>query len=123
MRHRIRALLATTVESGCAPADAAAAYDKAEDLVTKYGFDRSEFTWPERPEAAAMSASEPKGVGRLARELLLKHRDWSHPRIAEEVNTVLGSKASPASVAWYAARMCREGLEVGRVRRTKEQAR
>jgi hypothetical protein len=122
MRHRIRALLDQVGRDGCTPGEASAAYDKAEELVAKHGFDRAEFTWPERPAACANSKPEPKGVGRLARELLLKHRDWSHQRIADEVNSTLGSKASAASVAWYAAKMRKEGLEVSRVRNAEEMA-
>lgn len=122
IRTRIQALLAKTVKNGCTPGEAVAAYEKAEELVAKYGFDRSEFTWPEKPKAASKTKSEPKGVGKLARDLLLKHRDWSHQRIADEVNAALGSKASAASVAWYAAKMRKDGLKVGRLRTAEEKA-
>lgn len=120
IKARIVALLSKTLKNDCTLGEEVSAFEKAEELVIKYEFDRDEFIWPEKPQIAvevkpkAKPAS--KGVGKLCHSLLLKHRDWSHQQIAEEVNSRLGSKASASSVAWYAAKMRKDGLDVGRLR-------
>ena len=52
------------------------------------------------------------GVGKLARELILAHPDWTYGQIAEEVNRrIEGAKATEKSVRWYSNAMRREGIE------------
>lgn len=81
VRGRIEALLKKTIKNGCTEGEAAAALEKARDLVRKYGFSENEFTWPtpaaHKPEPKAKREPKPKsdgkpkglGVGKLAEEL------------------------------------------------------
>ena len=54
-----------------------------------------------------------KGIGRLARELLLDPAGHPHALIAEMVNArVEGAQATSKSVRWYACSMRKDGVEV-----------
>ena len=54
-----------------------------------------------------------KGIGHLARELLLDTTGYPHAVIAEMVNTrIEGARATTKSIRWYACRMRKEGIEV-----------
>lgn len=123
VRRRIGALLDKTEANGCTPGEAAAAFEKAEELVAKYELDSGSFRWPPRPSTAFGSArsrpkppklpqaavpSRGKGIGRLAERLIVEHPDWTYRRMAEEVNArIEGARASEKSVRWYASRMRR----------------
>lgn len=125
VRRRIEALLDKTEANGCTPGEAAAAFEKAEELVAKYELDPGSFRWPPRPStrfgSGTSGSSAPKpprssgarprlGIGRLAEQLIVEHADWSYRRVAEEVNTrVEGAKTSEKSVRWYASRMRARG--------------
>jgi len=128
VRRRIEALLLKTEANGCTAGEAAAAFEKAEELVAKYGIDPGAFRWPPRPSTSFGSAtSEPdaprapraavsgrgKGIGRAAEALIVEHPDWSYSAIAEEVNRLVdGACASEKSVRWYASKMRRRGEAV-----------
>jgi len=128
IRHRIEALLKKTVANGCTAGEAAAAFEKAEDLVAKYGIDLGQFRWPPRPStifgsaSSGPGASKPpraagssrgNGIGRTAEALIVAHPDWTYAAIATEVNRLVeGAKASEKSVRWYASRMRRRGEAV-----------
>jgi hypothetical protein len=130
VRRRIAALLEKTQANGCTPGEAAAAFEKAEELVAKYKLDPTAFRWPPRPSTpfdlarSGPSASKPprasasvrrKGIGKLAERLIVEQPDWTYRRIAEEVNArIEGATASEKSVRWYASRMRRRGLLVAR---------
>ena len=58
VRRRIEALLLKTVANGCTAGEAAAAYEKAEELTAKYGIDPDDFRWPPRPSTIFSSASQ-----------------------------------------------------------------
>ncbi|MFZ2467994.1 MAG: DUF2786 domain-containing protein [Parvibaculum sedimenti] len=127
-KRRIAALLDKTEATGCTPGEAAAAFEKAEELVAKYEFDPAAFQWPPRPSTpfgSARSGPKPskspqtaassrgRGIGRLAERLIVEHADWTYRRIAEEVNRrIEGAKASEKSVRWYASRMRQSGKQV-----------
>ena len=114
-----------TVANGCTPGEAAAAIEKAEELVAKYGIDPDEFRWPPRPStifgsaSSGPNASKPpratassrgKGIGRTAEALIVGHPDWTYSAIASEVNRLVdGAHASEKSVRWYASKMRRRG--------------
>lgn len=49
VKRRIEALLKKTVANGCTLGEAAAAFEKAEELAGKYEFDPGAFRWPQRP--------------------------------------------------------------------------
>jgi len=117
VKRRIEALLKKTIQNGCTPGEAESALEKAQELVAKYGFDKKEFTWPKAPEKPKRPVL---GVGKLAKSLLLEHRDWTYAQIAAEVNKRLGSNATPRSVSWYACKMGKEGLDVSRIKPLKE---
>ena len=133
VRRRIEALLKKTVANGCTAGEAAAAFEKAEELTAKYGFDPGSFQWPQRPSTqfgSAMSGSDAskssrasgsprgKGVGRLAERLIVEHADWTYAAVAAEVNRLVeGAKASEKSVRWYASRMRKRGENVPLKRR------
>ena len=54
-----------------------------------------------------------KGIGRLAREILMHPTGFPHALIAEMVNAqVEGAKATAKSVRWYAHDMRKKGIEV-----------
>jgi hypothetical protein len=128
VRRRIAALLEKTKANGCTPGEAAAAFEKAEELVAKYKLDPAAFRWPPRPSTPSGSArsgpsaskqpraaasSRGKGIGVLAERLIVEHPDWTYRRIAEEVNArIQGAKASEKSVRWYASKMRRHGEDV-----------
>lgn len=125
VRRRIAALLDKTEANGCTPGEAAAAFEKAEELVAKYKLDPGAFRWPSRPSTpfgsarSGPSASKPpqaaassrgNGIGRLAERLIVEHPDWTYRRIAEEVNArIEGAHSSEKSVRWDASRMRRRG--------------
>ncbi|WP_374310480.1 DUF2786 domain-containing protein [Methylocella sp.] len=127
VRRRIESLLEKTEANGCTPGEAAAAFEKAEELVTKYAFDPGSFRWPQRPSTQFGSATSgpnaPKpppvavatrgrGIGKLAERLIVEHPDWTYKAIAAEVNRLVeGAKASEKSVRWYASKMRRRGEE------------
>jgi hypothetical protein len=133
VKRRIVALLDKTEANGCTPGEAAASFEKAEELVAKYELDPGSFRWPPRPSTQFGSARSgpgaPKapqetasgrgrGIGRLAERLIVEHPDWPYRRIAEEVNArVGGARASEKSVRWYASRMRRRGAEVPKRRK------
>jgi hypothetical protein len=125
VKRRIAALLEKTEANGCTAGEAAAAFEKAEELVAKYKLDPGAFRWPPRPwtpfgsARSRPSASKPprastsgrgRGIGKLAEQLIVEHPDWTYRRIAEEVNArVEGAEASEKSVRWYASNMRRQG--------------
>lgn len=133
VRRRIAALLEKTEANGCTPGEAAAAFEKAEELTAKYELDPGAFRWPPRPSTSFGSArSGPgapkprqvaasgrgKGIGRLAERLIVEHPDWTYRRIAEEVNAgIEGARASEKSVRWYASRMRRRGEDIANRRK------
>lgn len=128
VKRRIEALLLKTVANGCTAGEAAAAYEKAEDLTAKYGIDPDGFRWPPRPStifgsaSPGPNASKPpraavsgrgKGIGRTAEALIVERSDWTYSAIAAEVNRLVdGAHASEKSVRWYASRMRRRGEAV-----------
>lgn len=127
VKRRIAALLDKTEANGCTPGEAAAAFEKAEELVAKYELDPGSIRWPPRPstpfgsarscpgapkQPQAAASGRGKGIGRLAERLIVEHPDWTYRRIAEEVNArIEGARASEKSVRWYASRMRRRGVE------------
>ena len=128
IKRRIEALLEKTEANGCTPGEAAAAFEKAEELVGKHGLDPEAFRWPPRPSTpfgSAISGSDARkpprasgarprlGIGKLAERMIVEHPDWTYRRIAEEVNAqVEGAAASEKSVRWYASRMRARGEAV-----------
>lgn len=54
-----------------------------------------------------------RGIGRLARELLLASAGYPHAVIAEMVNAQIdGARATAKSIRWYACKMRKEGTNV-----------
>jgi hypothetical protein len=97
VKRRIEALLKKTVANGCTPGEAAAAFEKVEELVAKYELDPGAFQWPPRPSTQFGSAtsgpnapkpprssvsSRGKGIGKLAERLIVEHPDWTYRCIA-----------------------------------------
>jgi hypothetical protein len=93
VKRRIAALLEKTEANGCTPGEAAAAFEKAEELVAKYKLDPGAFRWPPRPSTPFGSArsglcaskqppaavtSRGRGIGRLAERLIVEHPDWTY---------------------------------------------
>jgi hypothetical protein len=125
VNRRIEALLEKTEANGCTPGEAAAAFEKAEELVAKYKLDPGAFRWPPKPSTkfgsatSALKPSKPpraaassrgRGIGRLARSLIVERPDWTYRRIADEVNArIEGATASEKSVRWYASKMRKRG--------------
>ncbi len=125
VKRRVAALLDKTEANGCTPGEAAAALEKAEELVAKYHLDPGAFRWPPRPSTtfgSATSAPTPskppraaapsrgRGIGRLAEQLIVEHPDWTYRCIAEEVNRrIEGATTSEKSVRWYASKMRKRG--------------
>jgi hypothetical protein len=126
VKRRIAALLEKTEANGCTPGEAAAAFEKAKELVAKYKLDPAAFRWPPRsltPFGSARSGpsvSKPprasasgrgRGIGKLAEQLILGHADWTYRRIAAEVNDrIHGATASEKSIRWYASKMRKRGI-------------
>lgn len=125
VRRRIEALLRKTEANGCTAGEAAAALEKAKELMAKYGIERRASRRPPKPsEPSGSAASGPKppktprvagsgrgkGIGATAEALILDHPDWTYSAVAAEVNRrIEGAKASEKSVRWYACRMRRRG--------------
>lgn len=128
VRRRIEALLLKTEANGCTAGEAAAAFEKAEELTAKYGIDPGQFRWPPRPSTPfgsgtsgpkpprpprASGSGRGRGIGRLAERLIVERPDWAYAAVAAEVNRLVeGAKASEKSVRWYASRMRRRGEDV-----------
>lgn len=133
VRRRIESLLEKTEANGCTLGEAAAAFEKAEELVAKYAFDPGSFRWPQRPSTqfgsatSALNAPKPppvavasrgRGIGKLAEQMIVEHPDWAYAAVAVEVNRLIeGARASEKSVRWYASRMRRRGDGVPNRRR------
>lgn len=125
VKRRIAALLDKTEANGCTSGEAAAAFEKAEELVAKYKLDPDTFRWPSRPSTPfgstrsgpgapkspqASVPSRGRGIGKLAERLIVEHPDWTYRRIAEKVNAQIeGAHSSEKSVRWYASRMRERG--------------
>lgn len=128
VKRRVAALLEKTEANGCTPGEAAAAFEKGEELVAKYELDPGAFRWPPRPStpfgSASSGPSAPKpprapaatrgrGIGRLAERLIVERPDWTYRRIAEEVNArIEGARTSEKSVRWYASKMRIHGVDI-----------
>jgi hypothetical protein len=122
---------------GCTPGEAAAAFERAEELVSKYELDPGSFRWPPRPstpfgsgtsgpkppkQPQAAVSSRGKGIGRLAERLIVEHPDWTYRRIAEEVNALVeGAATSEKSVRWYASKMRKAGANGASRRRSQRE--
>ena len=77
----------------------------------------------EATEAPTETEKKPsgKGIGRLARELLLDPAGYPHGVIAEMVNAQIeGAQASAKSVRWYAHDMRKKGATVPERQRVAE---
>ena len=75
----------------------------------------------EATEAPTETEKKPsgKGIGRLARELLMDPAGTSHAEIAAEVNRKIpGAQATAKSVRWYAHKMRKDGIQVPSRRKT-----
>ncbi|ALK09272.1 hypothetical protein BVIR_1489 [Blastochloris viridis] len=136
VKRRIEALLEKTEANGCPAGEAAAALEKAEELVAKYGLDPGAFRWPPRPSTQFGSAasgpeaprpprasgpSRGKGIGRLAERLIIEHSDCTYAAIAAEVNRLIeGARASEKSVRWSASRMRRRGEDIANRRKNSD---
>lgn len=126
MKRRIDSLLLKTVANGCTAAEAASSLAKATELVAKYGFVHTEFRWPPEPstEMAAPSPKESpkastggrgKGIGVLARAMIIDHPDWKYAAIAKAVNQAIeGAATTEKSVRWYAHQMRKAGIVTDR---------
>lgn len=69
----------------------------------------------EAAEAPTETEKKPsgKGIGRLARQLLMDPAGYPHALIAEMVNAQIeGAQATAKSVRWYAHDMRKKGIEV-----------
>lgn len=133
LNGRVAALLDKTEANGCTPGEAAAAFEKAEELVAKYKLDLDSFRWPSRPSTPfgsarsgpgvpkspqAAASSRGRGIGKFAEQLIVEHPDWTYRRIAQEVNgRIEGATASEKSVRWYASKMRQRGDGVPHRRR------
>jgi len=76
----------------------------------------------ETTEAPTETEKKPsgKGIGRLARELLMDPAGYPHAVIAEMVNArIEGAQASAKSVRWYAHDMRKKGVAVPERQRTE----
>lgn len=133
-RNRAKAIM-SQIQSGVDPTagpeetagEAAAAFEKAEELVAKYKLDSDLFRWPPRPstlfgsarsgpgvskQPPATAPGRRRGIGKLAERLIVEHPDWTYAAIAAEVSRLVeGAKASEKSVRWYASKMRRRGEE------------
>lgn len=139
VKRRIEALLLKTEANGCTAGEAAAAFEKAEELVAKYELDPDAFRWPPRPltpfgsgtsgpkppkQPQAVASSRGRGIGRLAERLIVEHTDWTYAAIAAEVNRLVeGARASEKSVRWYASKMRRRGDNVPLRQRAEDRRR
>ena len=77
----------------------------------------------EATEAPTETEKKPigKGIGRLARELLMDPAGYPHAVIAEMVNAQIeGAQASAKSVRWYAHEMRKKGAAVPERQRMAE---
>ena len=77
----------------------------------------------EATEAPTETEKKPigKGIGRLARELLMDPAGYPHGVIAEMVNAQIeGAQASAKSVRWYAHEMRKKGAAVHERQRVAE---
>lgn len=126
MKRRIENLLQKTVANGCSPSEAASSLAKATELVAKYGFLHNEFRWPPEPSTVesapspkkppkASSGERGKGIGILARAMIIDHPDWTYSAIAKAVNLAIeGAATTEKSVRWYAHQMRKAGMKATR---------
>lgn len=95
-------------------------HPEAASAVEQYMQPQTETT--EEAEAASEDKKAPtgKGIGRLARELLLDPGAYPHAIIAEMVNArIVGARATARSIRWYACKMRKQGTEVPPRRRDR----
>ncbi|MBH1655825.1 hypothetical protein U4I41_12775 [Stenotrophomonas maltophilia] len=102
---------------------------RIEQIATDKNIDLTASGWPKKPKATAQRA-EPKaeateapeatekkprgrGVGALARAILMDPAGFPHALVADMVNAqVEGAAATAKSVRWYANDMRKKGVEV-----------
>jgi len=114
--------------------------DRIESVATAKSIDLASFGQPKaaevtepraQPQADVTEATEApteiekkpvgKGIGRLARELLMDPAGYPHGVIAEMVNAQIeGAQASAKSVRWYAHDMRKKGAAVPERQRVAE---
>jgi hypothetical protein len=125
VRSRIGALLTKANSCETGPSEAAAALATARELADRYDFAPDDFRWPvtanidcelEAPTNATDLVPEPpkaargRGIGMLARQLIIDRRGWTYAQIASEVNARIdGARSTAQSVRWYSNAMRREG--------------
>ena len=91
---------------------------KAAEVTEPHAQPQADVT--EATEAPTETEKKPsgKGIGRLARELLLDPAGYPHAEIAARVNAAIpGAKATDKSVRWYAHAMRKKGTAVPERRR------
>jgi hypothetical protein len=92
---------------------------KVDSAVEQHMQSQTENTAATDASPELKKASGGKGIGRLARGLLLDPAGYTHAAIAEMVNArIEGAQATAKSVRWYACRMRKEGTDVPARRRT-----
>ncbi|WP_287952706.1 hypothetical protein [Diaphorobacter sp.] len=116
--------------------------DRIESIAAAKNIDLASFGQPKaaevtephaQPQADAVETTEAptetekkpsgKGIGRLARELLLDPAGYPHAEIAARVNAAIpGAKATDKSVRWYAHAMRKKGTAVPERQRVAEPA-
>lgn len=114
--------------------------DRIESVAAAKNIDLASFGQPQaaevtephaQPQADAVETTEAptetekkpssKGIGRLARELLMDPAGYPHAVIAEMVNAQIeGAQASAKSVRWYAHDMRKKGAAVPERQRMAE---
>jgi hypothetical protein len=110
VKRCIAALPEKIEANGCTPGEAAAAFEKAKELVAKYELDPGAFRWPPRPSApfgsarSGPSASKLPGsatsgrgrsIGKHAEQLIIEHP--TRPTGASPRRSTRGSRASEKS--------------------------
>jgi hypothetical protein len=86
---------------------------RAVSVVEQYMQPQAENTEATDAFLKPMMASTGKGIGRLARELLLDPAGYPHAAIAETINaSIKGAQATAKSVRWYACNMRKAGVNV-----------
>ena len=102
---------------------------RIEQLSKAQDLDLATFRQPESPEVAAMVTQprtkvseapkatrktlQGKGIGLLARSILMDSAGYPHAVVAEMVNAqIQGAKTTAKSIRWYACDMRKQGIDV-----------
>lgn len=107
--RQVRGVLGKTVANGATPGEQDAAVAKARELCAAHGLDPADFEWPPLAVEGASAGAGGRTVRAVCEQGILA--GLTTAQIIANVRAELGAdrRTSPACVAWYKAKMRKQG--------------